>query len=179
MRIGIAAYAESGKDEVADVLVEEYGFVKINMSDALDKYLIILNPILDETGIRYAELRAKVDFVTAKRHPEVRRLLQKFGTEVGREIDVDLWVREVAKLAVQHTNVVTTGIRYTNEAVPGMCVVRVNRPGYGPLNDHSSESLDDVFALADFTIDNDGTLEQLRHRVRMMADILDLSEVTQ
>lgn len=45
MRIGLTGYAKSGKDEVADVLATEYGFVKVNMSDAINNYLCILDPI--------------------------------------------------------------------------------------------------------------------------------------
>jgi hypothetical protein len=169
MRIGLTGYAKSGKDEVADVLVQEYGFVKVNMSDALDKYLSILNPIIDHDWT-YADYVEEVGFTKAKECHEVRRLLQAFGTEVGRAIDEDMWVREVAKIAEQHERVVTTGIRYRNEHVPGMLLIRVNRPGFGPLNSHSSESLDDVFALADITIENDGPLDDLQAKTRRLAE---------
>lgn len=173
MRIGLTGYATSGKDEVADVLATEYGFVKVNMSDAINNYLCILNPIISIQhfpALRYAEYVAEHGYVQAKEHPEVRRLLQTFGTDVGRAIDLDMWVKEAAKLASLHERVVTTGIRYVNEAVPGMMVVRVNRPGFGPLNDHTSESLADVFALAEITIENDGTLEELRAKTRRFAE---------
>ena len=174
MRIGITGYAESGKDEVADILVEEFGFVKVGMSDPLDKYLQILNPYIADdiyneisTGLtRYAEFRSYTSYVDAKELPEVRELLQRLGTEVGRDIDNDIWVKERMKTEVNFKHTVTTGIRYVNEAVGFDEIWRVNRLGYGPKNDHSSEQLDDVFALATVSMHNNSTLAIFKDMAR-------------
>jgi len=180
MRIGLTGYATAGKDVVADVLVEEYGFVKVNMSDALDKYLQILNPyvpsLIGGSHIRYQKLREYYDYVEAKQFPEVRRLLQALGTEVGRSIDPDMWVKELEKEASKHEHVVTTGVRYPNEIAEGMTLIRVRRPGVGPINDHTSEDLEPVFAHVEFTIENDGTVEDLQARTRRAAQMLGLLE---
>jgi len=185
MKIGLTGYAETGKDAVADQLVEEFGFVKINMSDALDKYLRILNPYIAATigfggailAVRYVDLVETVGYVEAKKHPEVRRLLQTLGTEVGRSIDPLVWVKELAKEAAKHDRVVTTGIRYRNEVTPSMTLIRVDRPGYGPLNDHSSEDLEGVFKLARNVIHNSSDLEGLKVTTRVMADCLGIHPV--
>jgi len=174
MRIGLTGYAESGKDEVADQLVEEFGFVKVNMSDALDRYLLILNPIVSKSGTNYATIRRAYSYVDAKRIPEVRRLLQCLGTEVGRAIDPDVWVKELEKEASKHEHVVTTGIRYVNEVTPGMTLIRVDRPGYGPLNNHASEDLEAVFEMAYNVIHNTRDLDGLRVTTRVMATALGL-----
>lgn len=114
MHVGICGYAESGKDEVANVLVQDIGFVSIGMSDALDKYLLILDPWIDMCGYfeRYSDIRKRLTYVRAKEIPEVRRLLQRLGTEVGRAIDPDMWVKELRKSAKSAMKyVVTTGDR--------------------------------------------------------------------
>jgi len=126
VRVGITGYATAGKDVIADVLVAEYGFTKINMSTALNNYLCILNPtVASNPLVTYADAVRGLGYVQAKAvYPEVRRLLQVMGTEVGRVIDQDMWVKELEKLAVQHKRVVTTGIRYPNEISPNMTPAR-------------------------------------------------------
>jgi hypothetical protein len=172
MRVGICGYAGSGKDVVADVLVTEYGFVRVNMSDALDRYLQVLNPWVHPAGfvhlgdIRYADLRGLLNYTEAKRIPEVRRLLQALGTDVGRAIDPEMWLKELEKEAARHDKVVTTGIRFLNEAAPLDYLVHVERPGVGPANDHVSESIDPIIAISSITLRNDGTIEDLQNQVR-------------
>lgn len=170
MRVGICGYATSGKDVVADVLVDEFGFVKVNMSDALHRYMMILNPIISTDSVhgeaRYADYCREFGYVDAKaRHPEVRRLLQVFGTEVGRSIDPNLWVKERDKVVGRYDNVVTTGIRFSNEAVGLTDLIHVDRPGVGPINDHPSDDLTEIIGLATLHIVNDGTVDDLRQRV--------------
>jgi len=188
MHFGICGYAEAGKDVVADLLVAEFGFVKVNMSDALDHYLQVLNPLIayerdpitQGEGIlegavviwqfaRYAELRQMMSLTEAKKIPEVRELLQRLGTDVGRAIDPLMWVKEVERLAVKHERVVTTGIRFPEEADMLDFLIYVDRLGVGPKNDHPSEQLDAIFARSDVAIPNDGTIEQLQQIVRVLA----------
>jgi hypothetical protein len=173
VRVGITGYATAGKDEIADVLVEEYGFVKIGMSDALNNYLRILNPVVAADApslLRYSDAIATHGYVEAKaRYPEVRRLLQVMGTEIGRAIDSDMWVKELNKLASNHQRVVTTGIRFPNEYTDLTCLIAVERPGVGPLNDHPSENIDDIIDQADYFFNNDGTVDLLRENVRSLA----------
>jgi hypothetical protein len=174
MRIGITGYAGSGKDVVADVLVETFGFRKVNMSDALDRYLQILNPIIQIefvtdgdyfpriAPVRYADLRATTDLTEAKKIPEVRQLLQRLGTDVGRAIDPEMWVNELNKEADKHRHVVTTGIRFIEEVDPLDVLIHVDRIGFGPVNDHPSEMLDDIFVQSHYTLQNAGTIEDLQ-----------------
>lgn len=165
MRLGISGYARTGKDEVAKVF-ESHGFVRVGMSDALDKYLCILNPLLDDSGRRYGDYAVLLDYVSRKEHPEVRRLLQRMGTEVGRAIDPDMWVKEMVKLTEGYENTVTTGIRFVNERDAMDVRIHVTRTGFGPLNDHSSEDLTDIAEGADWYIHNGGTLTQLREQTQ-------------
>ena len=168
MHVGICGYATSGKDVVADILVEHFGFVKVNMSDALHKYLLILNPYVKMGAgfFEYSHVVNTLGYTKAKECINARELLQRLGTDVGRAIDPDMWVKELRKEVEKWTakgeNVVTTGIRYENEASGLDLLIHVNRPGVGPANNHTSEDLSDLFDYADCFINNTGTLENLR-----------------
>lgn len=127
----------SGKDTFADHLAEKHGFVKLGMSDVLAEALYRLNPWINvgiravrlewngeehtyPTFLRYQELVDHDGYVEAKKNPEVRRLLQQLGTEVGRQLlGQDIWVQGAARridaeLQAGHS-VAITGIRYENE----------------------------------------------------------------
>lgn len=193
--IGLGGRLRSGKDTVADHLVSRYGFIKIGMSEPLNDALLTLNPLIpvnaheDQTAIgltgqfvRYSDLIDRVGYVEAKRNPEVRALLQRLGTDVGRKlIDENVWVDMMARIVTDHldagTPVVVTGIRYLNE----VDVIRdmlgsswwVSRPitSIGVAADqilaHESER---GVNEADFdkVIRNDGTLDELYRSVDLM-----------
>lgn len=174
--LGIGGLPESGKDVVADRLVEAHGFVKIGMSDALNEALIKLDPRVEgEHGVayRYSTLIDYYGYTEAKaKFPEIRRLLRVLGTEVGRDLlGEDTWVRIVdnkirEKGVVGRRNVVVTGIRYPNELEMikryGAGVAWwIDRPNHNTRSEHTS---DNALAETDFdrTIINNGTLDGLR-----------------
>lgn len=173
--IALGGRLRSGKDTVADYLVEKYSFVKIGMSDPLQDALLTLNPWVDlnlRTRVqRYADYVAETGYTEAKKHPEVRRLLKVLGTEVGREmISTSVWA-DIASRRIQelrrNSPVAVTGMRFGNELGMagdlGALTVWVERPGV-PSDDHASETSvsEEDF---DITLLNDGTLEDLYKRV--------------
>lgn len=104
--------------------------------------------------------------------PEARRLLQRIGTEGGRHvIGQDVWVRAVMD-NLPDEPVIVSDLRLPLEADAvrghGGLVVRVSRPGAGPVNCHSSETALDGYPF-DAEIINDGTLEQLHANIRAIA----------
>ena len=143
--VGIGGKLASGKDAISDHLVENHGWIKLGMSDALADSLFTLDPwILLPTGlgwknrftawvarlfrrqptpvyVRYRELYNALGYVGAKENTEVRRLLQVLGTEVGRKIiDENIWtdimVKRVKALSGPDVpGIVVTGIRFPNE----------------------------------------------------------------
>lgn len=185
--IGIGGKLASGKDTVADYLVAEHGWVKFGMSDALGDALYELNPIIDTKINRdgesdrivpayYRPLVDRVGYVEAKTNPEVRRLLQVLGTEVGRKmIDENVWVdiilRRIASAQVEGYNVIVTGIRFQNE----IAMIRriggegwwVDRPGLDTPEGAASHSSENGVSLTDFDLllSNSGTLTQLYAQV--------------
>jgi len=186
---GIGGALRSGKDTVADYLVEEYGWIKMGMSEPLNDALLALNPMIPvrEWGIfskyvSYEELYLQVGYTEAKTNPEVRRLLQVLGTEVGREmIDENVWV-DIAKRRIEAEtsrgeNVIMTGMRFPNEVrmiqeLEGTNFF-VSRPGVDSVSSHASETSVDK-SLFDIEIENDGSLGELYAE---LDDLLDLFEL--
>lgn len=183
--IGLGGLLRSGKDTVADHLVEKHGFVKMGMSDPLHESMMALNPVVkvtpserakaEEEGIyipnefmRYRALTEHMGYVRSKEIADYRRLLQAFGTEVVRDIiDPNSWVNIAERRAKAHlvagTPVVLTGIRFENEfnLVQSLgSPIWVERPGLTTAGTHASESSvhKDMFQ---FVVTNDGTLEEL------------------
>lgn len=122
--IGLGGRLRAGKDTVSDYLVERYGFVKIGMSDPLVQALLTLDPMIpiDDTveWLRVSEFLRRYSYVTAKTNSEVRQLLQRLGTEVGRNILgentwVDIASKTITELRAEGKPVVITGIRFDNE----------------------------------------------------------------
>lgn len=112
--IGISGYARSGKDTIAEKLAES-GYVRGSFADAIREALYRLNPTIGDEP-----LKSKVDrlgWETAKAIPEVRGLLQRFGTEAGREMFGDnIWIDYLFDSLPDGSKVVIPDVRYPNEA---------------------------------------------------------------
>jgi hypothetical protein len=172
--IGIAGWARSGKDTIADYLVENHGYTKVSFSTPMKEAMYRLNPRITVNEIPNTALRIGVDVYgwegLKERSPDIRGLLQRFGTEVGREMfDEDFWVDYALNSIPDGGRAVIADVRYPNEAdaikALGGKVYRVLRNGVGPANDHASEHALDGYEF-DGQIDNNGTLEGLLQNVQ-------------
>lgn len=191
MIIGICGLIGSGKDTVAQQLIDNHNFVKISFADKLkDAVAVMFNwnrELLDGKTDESRAWREKEDaYWTAETGRSItpRLVLQEFGTECMREGFFDgIWV----SLTKQHilnnpdTNFVIPDTRFPNEAKMlyeiGGEVWRVKRGqdpvwfriyqdvGVEPKDVHPSEW---AWAHTKFTqtIENNGTLEQLRNQVQ-------------
>jgi hypothetical protein len=168
MLIGLHGYPGVGKDAIANIL-SAHGYRRLAFADKLRESLLALNPVVLIEGGRGHRLRPVVEAMgwdTAKRRiPEVRELLQRFGTEVGRELlGTDVWV-DLAFRDAPPSATVITDVRFPNELAAvrsrGGVVVEVRRPGHGAVNDHASETRH----ACDYTLDNDGDIDALREKV--------------
>jgi hypothetical protein len=165
--LGLAGLARSGKDAAAGHLVAHHGYRRLAFADAIRDACYLLDPMVHVHG-RYMRLGHLVDVVgwdRAKAEPDVRRLLQRMGTEVGRELwGEDVWVDRALAGVAAGDRVVVTDVRFPNEAAAvralGGLVVRINREGagLGAGAAHASEAL--AFP-ADHVVANDGTLDDL------------------
>lgn len=189
--IALSGYATCGKDTVADILVEQYGFTKYAWADALRLAAEALDPIIDLdqdlTPIRYTDALAEYGYNEAKaKFPEFRRTLQRMGTEVGREIIGDnVWVNatfhRIASERSLADRIVIPDTRFPNEASAVHVrsesrnfVVRVTRPGVGPVTDHISETGLDNWDF-DYVVENDGSLADLDDRVKNLYAFVEMS----
>lgn len=151
--IGLSGAKRAGKDTVAQYLVKEYGFTQVAFADPLRKYLLKLNPIVEERVDSQTVIHWRLsDFIqqhgweyAKDRSPDVRGLLQRLGTEVIRDIHSTAWI-ELAKRTIDEITgpVVISDMRFWNEAVfvaevLGGRTVLVKRPGTDSDDDHASE----------------------------------------
>lgn len=169
MIIGLAGYARSGKDTVAGLMKD---YERRAFADPIRDSLMRLNPLVGD-GQYLSDIVKRQGWEGAKiTVPEVRRLLQSMGTEVGREmVHPDLWVQLSIKDLNAGDKVIFTDVRFPNEAKAikrlGGTIWRVNRPGVEALNPHPSESSMDHFSY-DLIINNYGTIDQLASQLPSM-----------
>ena len=176
MIIGLSGYAQSGKDTVAELLCLNYGYTRLSFADPMRDAIYTLNPYV-EGGNRVADLVDEYGWDVAKANPEVRRLLQVFGTDVGRKMfGENFWVQQAFD-KVESDRVVFADVRFPNEAKEimqyGGQVWRVNRHNHAPVNGHKSEHAMDNFMFKR-VLYNDGTLDDLSDEVFMLAKELGL-----
>ena len=159
--IGLCGYAQSGKSTIAEYLVNTYGYRRIRFADGLKNMLRVIG--LTKEQIDGNEKEIPLDLLCGR---TPRYAMQMLGTEYGRNlIGQDIWVNIWAKEVRESTcSVVVDDVRFPNEfnkvkELNGY-TVKIIRPGYGPLNNHPSEtSLENVHY--DMTVHNDGTKEGL------------------
>ena len=177
MIIGLSGYAQSGKDTVAELLCLNYGYTRMSFAQPMRDAIYTLNPIVFNLNSRVADLVDEYGWDVAKANPEVRRLLQVFGTDVGRkQFGDNFWVQQAFD-KLEGTKVVFSDVRFPNEANEimqyGGQVWRINRHNHAPVNTHKSEHAMDNFMFK-HVLYNDGTLDDLSDEVFMLAKELGL-----
>lgn len=193
--IGLNGVARAGKDTVGNILHDLYGYEIKSYSDALNDALIALNPMVslrpsevDEHGsttrlsdggwTRYATLIEAVGYERAKDEPEVRAMLQRMGTEVGRNmLGQDIWVDALFKNFEPGMKWVIVNVRFPNEAEAVWSrdgeVWEVTRPGFKPALGHVSDTALEAIRKDAYFV-NDGTVTNLAHKVMDYLDGPDL-----
>lgn len=181
MLIGIVGLIGSGKDTVANRLVEKHGYIRDSFAKSLkDAVASMFNwdrEMLEGNTSESREWREKPDAFWSERFGrEVtpRTILQQFGTEVMRGQMYDaIWVDScIGRYKGQNT--VISDTRFINEiktirAHGGkiICVKRGDLPTQKEMQErgaHRSE-WDWLESTFDYTIDNNGTKEELYEKV--------------
>jgi hypothetical protein len=196
--IGICGYARSGKDTVANYLADRWKFNRIGLADAVRHYLEILDPMieldqdcaqhpLEVLGRNYPKTCIRLS-QALKEHggweglkglsQDIRGLMQRMGTEIGRNcIDQDWWLTEAMcarDVLFQDgpMNIVIPDVRFKSEEkylknnTSIFYLWRIDRPGVERPSGHSSEDLPFLADEVDFHLINDGTPEALYGRIR-------------
>jgi hypothetical protein len=170
--VGLSGYARVGKNEAAKGL-ELLGFQTVAFADKLREFLYTLNPYVNP-GVRLQEVideHGWDGYKTTHFDPEIRGLLQRLGTDCGRElISQNIWVDATLLGRPLNQDIAITDVRFPNEVEVikklGGIVVRLEKSGVGPVNDHPSETALDNYKDFDFIIFNDGTIGELHRRIR-------------
>jgi hypothetical protein len=194
--IGLSGLAGSGKGGAAAVLVARFGFVKVSLADEIKRICARV------FGWNYDRLWGPSEKRNA---PDplwdgltARKALQHLGTEWGRTMHPDVWVRRALQNAALIHNgyatyspdagiigstgdppcgVVIDDVRFENEVAAihavGGRVWRIDRPGAGLTGSagaHASET-----GIADLHVDgiirNDRSLEDFQETVEQFAEI--------
>ncbi len=174
LAVGISGFATSGKDTIADYLVLKYDFKKISFADPIRESLIQLNPIINPNGLSLKDAIDEIGWTSAKsQYPMIRTLLQKFGTDVGRNIFGDsCWIDLAVKSIGTSKKIVFSDVRFENEIDLvnsfNSYLIKVIRPNVGSINNHISDNgLSDNFF--DFVVSNDSTISELHDKIDCIA----------
>jgi len=171
MIIGLSGYAQSGKNTVADILVDHHGFIQLAFADAIRDFIYEINPLVSCSPTGYLQDLVNLKgWDEAKQEPQVRKLLQSTGVAGRNMIDEYLWIALTLSQIKdpQEGRYVITDVRFPNEAAAltaqGGQLWRIERPGVDAVNDHVSETALDAWVF-DETIINDGTIEDLKKKI--------------
>ena len=188
MLVGLTGYAGAGKDTAAAGLIAD-GWKRMSFAEPIRQMLLVLNPLIQEDLLTTHRLKDLVNTYgwdeTKRTFPEVRRLLQVMGTEVGRQmIDEDLWTILAEKEWSANTkagfNTVVTDLRFINEAnalqVDGGIIVRIHRLGVEPARGHVSDTSVDLIR-PDYEIVNNGSPEDLQAALKNTIYAIDPNSV--
>jgi hypothetical protein len=177
MIIGLTGYAQSGKDTVAKILVENYGYTRVAFADKIRDFLYEMNPMVDNVAGEPIFLKERVDrdgWEVAKKNPHIRRTLQNAGVSARKVFGEEFWIDRSLVSILRNENTVITDVRFINEAdvvkhQAGQ-VWRIKRLGVDAVNAHVSESQMDGYPV-DQIFTNNSSIEDLELMVktRMMS----------
>lgn len=198
--IGLVGPKRAGKDTVGDMICKiDPSFRKVAFADVLKATALGADPYVDCNHAdpnlwagdfppfsefkRLTEVVQRLGWEKAKELPDVRRFLQRLGTEGGRQcIDDNVWVRATwdqyvyphvqafdQEVVWEAPSFVFTDVRFPNEigAIRGVGgeIWRIERESAEDGDPHPSERAWRE-ETPDLVIANhDGTLEELRNRV--------------
>lgn len=175
--IGLTGYAGSGKDTVREILVDQHNFDGAAFADPIRD---MLSALFETIGVEDSWMleRSLKEATIPQIGASYRKLAQTLGTEWGRAIDPDFWLKIAgAKVAMYGAyggaGVVISDVRFPNEAAwikeQGGVVWKILRPGVEPVRAHASEDL--IASLPyDYVIDNRGTIADLDVAVAQALD---------
>ena len=183
--IGVSGGFGHGKDAVVSILVERFGYerhafadcLKLEVKRALTEldyrdYVWNRMPVPCRDAVLTCLAVGDLDPFIKPTTPDMRSLLQLYGTEFRRAQDQDYWIQALFDNTAPGTRVAVSDVRFRNEAdlvrEKGGQVWRVLRMdafyAYSDKTRHSSERDLDGYEF-DQVIINDGTLDDLEGRV--------------
>ena len=195
--IGLTGYKGSGKDTIADYLVNEQGFIKIAFADFIRN---ALKELFDWDDENFSQEKKEIPDSYWGVTP--RKMCQEIGTEFLRIhckdfISQDFKLpndedykatfhikrinKEIIKLLDVNSNVkiVFSDIRFQDELdyvkSLGGIIVKINRisSNKNQFSEHVSEKNIDSLQNVDYKIDNDGTILELLKKVNLIVEYIE------
>lgn len=179
--IGVCGAIGAGKDTVANILVDKFGFKRVAFADKLKEACRIIYSFSDE---QLYGTQAQKEAIDPYWGASSRSLMQRTGTQALRHvIDSDIWVKALMQTLLQSGGgrYVISDCRFENEVkmihllggvlwnVERVKLTRrerfINRVKDFFGITHESERLWHNLDLADRVIDNTGTREELMNKV--------------
>ena len=135
--IGLAGLKGSGKDTVADFLVNRHGFVKYAFAGPLKEACQNLFLLTEEqiNGVAKDHIDPRYNYIDPRYNLSARSLLQLCGTFVRNQVSKDFWVDRFSNWLVTQSSphIVVSDVRFPNEVQKihalGGKVYMVHRPG--------------------------------------------------
>ena len=175
--IGLTGPAGSGKDTVRQMLEQNHHCTGLAFADPMRA---MLAPLLDLCGVgnEWMTQRELKELPIPGLGQSYRVLAQRLGTEWGRSIDPDFWVKvaaasmaEVMNIKGPNTAFVISDVRFDNEAQwvkdHGGVIWHIHRPAAQAVAAHQSENGIRP-ELVDLNILNNNTLSDLDFKVMQM-----------
>lgn len=181
--IAVLGRIGAGKDVICDYLVARYHGTKRGFSDPLYQILDTINPaipvgesLVTQKFKYYKDLVAEYGQDRAKRmFPEIRRLLQVLGTECGREIHgSQCWTNVMARASVYDYLTCIRDCRFPSEVdwvrSQDSLLIHVHSIREQAPSAHISDFAIDAKSQADYSIENNSTMEALYDKVEGVLD---------
>ena len=167
MLIGLIGLKQSGKDTIADYLVNEYFFEKLAFADPLKR---VCKELFDLEESYFSDPSMK-EAVVERWGISPRTMMQRVGTDIVRtHFGNDFWIRHMEcrlKKLPPSTRVVISDVRFVSEAMfvksHGGVLMRLKRQSSesdASDNDHISE-MEQLIIQEDTTVFNFGTKDDL------------------
>jgi hypothetical protein len=193
MIIGICGFQSSGKDTIANILVNNYGFKQLSFAFMIKEIVSIMfswdRNKLDGLTKEDREWREQVDVNWSKIYDmpllTPRYVLQYFATDLFRNhFHQDIWVKIIENQLCQYKNIVISDCRFKNEidmiVKNGGKIIQVNRNlpywFYKYKNGEDVEEIKKIHCseiewircVYNYEICNNGTIEELNEKINLL-----------
>jgi hypothetical protein len=168
--IALIGAVGAGKDTVANILSERYGYQRHALADSLRRFL-------EATDVRYAAAVSYYGYEQAKKtDPYVRDRLIEIGIAARDHIHPDIWVYALLD-SLPEVPVVVTDVRFANEVEAlddeGFEFIHVDRPGHV----YSGVPTELPFVPRGYVLHNDGDLADLEAKVRSTIETISMLDM--